>query len=103
MARRPLRQEPHASTRAKLRVRASRFGRGAIHVLLQIMAYPLPTVHERRALFCWLDQASSLTAWRRLYSYNQRFVEVVRSVYEEEQRPVGMKQTIPTEWIADVL
>jgi len=67
------------------------------------MVYPLPTEHERRALFWWLEQASSLTAWRRLYSYHQRFVEAVRSVYEEEQRTVGMKQTIDVSWFASVL
>ena len=67
------------------------------------MAYPLPTEHERRALFGWLEQAASLTAWRRLSSYLQRFEDAVRSVYEEEQRTVGMKQTIPTPWFALVL
>ena len=39
------------------------------------MAYPLPTEHERRAPFRWLEQAASLTAWRRLSSYNRRFVD----------------------------
>ena len=67
------------------------------------MAYPLPTEHERRALFGWLEQASSLTAWRWVYSYNQLFVESVRSVYEEEQRTAGLKQTIPSQWFSDVL
>jgi hypothetical protein len=67
------------------------------------MAYPLPSEHERRALFCWLEQASSLTAWRRLFTYHERFVDVVRSVYEEEQRTPGMEQTIPTKWFTLVL
>ena len=67
------------------------------------MAYPLPTEHERRALFCWLEQASSLAAWQRLHSYHQRFVEIVRSVYEEEQRTAGMKQTIHPNELSDLL
>src|SRR4051812_34642208 len=67
------------------------------------MAYPLPTERERRALFGWLEQASSLTAWRRLYTYHQAFVDAVRSVYEEEQRTLGLHQTIPTEWYARLL
>ena len=67
------------------------------------MAYPLPTEHERRALFCWLEQASSLTAWRRLFTYHERFLDAVRSAYEEEQRTPGMAQTIPTKWFANVL
>jgi Immunity protein 71 len=44
------------------------------------MPYPLPTEHERRALFAWLKQASSLSAWRRLYTFNQAFVDVVCDV-----------------------
>jgi hypothetical protein len=67
------------------------------------MPYPVPTEHDRRALFAWLKQASSLTAWRRLYSYQQAFVDAVQRVYEEEQRTVGMVQTIPTDWYASVL
>ena len=53
------------------------------------MPYPRPTDPERCALFCWLKQASSVTAWRRLYSYHQRFVDAVQSVYEEEQDGCG--------------
>ena len=67
------------------------------------MAYPLPTEHERRALFRWLEQASSLTAWQRLNSYHQRFVELVRSMYEEEQRTAGMKRTIEEKELSDLL
>jgi hypothetical protein len=67
------------------------------------MAYPLPTEHERRALFAWLEQASSLTAWRRLYSYDQAFVDAVRGVYEQEQSTPGLAQTIPTGWYTRLL
>lgn len=67
------------------------------------MPYPVPTDHERRALFAWLKQASSLSAWRRLYSYHQAFVDAVESVYEQEQKTPGMAQTIPTEWYTSVL
>jgi hypothetical protein len=67
------------------------------------MPYPIPSEHERRALFAWLKQASSLAAWRRLYSYHQVFVDVVTSVYEQEQNTVGVRQTIPTQWYASVL
>lgn len=67
------------------------------------MAYPIPTEHERRALFAWLKQASSLTAWRRLYTFHQVFVDVVRTAYEDEQNTPGLATTIPTEWYADVL
>jgi Immunity protein 72/Immunity protein 71 len=67
------------------------------------MPYIVPTEHQRRALFGWLKQSSSLTAWRRLYSYNQAFVDAVRGAYEEEQRTSGMPQTIPTQWFARVL
>jgi hypothetical protein len=67
------------------------------------MPYAIPTEHERRALFAWLRQASSLTAWRRLYSYHQGFVDAVTSVYEEEQKTPGTPSTIPTGWCARVL
>jgi hypothetical protein len=67
------------------------------------MPYPLPSEHERRALFGWLKQASSLTAWRRLYTYHQAFLDVLRSVYEEEQRTPGVEQTVHTSWYVHVL
>lgn len=67
------------------------------------MPYAIPTEHERRALFAWLKQASSLSAWRRLYSYHQVFLDVVTSVYEDEQKTPGMTSTIPTDWFARVL
>ena len=67
------------------------------------MPYAVPTDHERRALFAWLKQASSLTAWRRLYSHHQAFIDVLQSVYEQEQKTVGMAQTIPTDWFTSVL
>ena len=67
------------------------------------MPYPIPTDHERRALFGWLKQASSLTAWRRLYSHHQVFVDAVAKAYVDEQSTPGMKLTIPTDWYADVL
>jgi hypothetical protein len=67
------------------------------------MPYPLPTDHERRVLFAWLRQASSLAAWRRLYTYHQVFVDAVTTAYETEQRTPGMEQTIPTGWYTAVL
>jgi hypothetical protein len=67
------------------------------------MPYPIPTDHERRALFAWLKQASSLSAWRRLYSHHQVFVDAVANTYVDEQSTPGMKLTIPTEWYTDVL
>jgi len=67
------------------------------------MNYPVPTEHERRALFAWLKQASSLTAWRRQHSYQQAFLDAVQSVYEQEQRTPALRPTIPTDWFADVL
>jgi hypothetical protein len=67
------------------------------------MPYPLPTEHERRALFAWLKQASSLTAWRRLYSHHQAFVDTVQSVYEEEEKTPGMAETIGTNWFTAIL
>jgi hypothetical protein len=67
------------------------------------MPYPIPTEHERRALCAWLKQASALTAWRRLYSFHQVFVDAVREAYEDEQNTPGLEQTIPTQWYADVL
>ena len=67
------------------------------------MPYPIPTDHERRALFAWLKQASSLSAWRRLYSHHQVFVDAVAKAYVDEQSTPGMKLTIPTDWYADVL
>jgi hypothetical protein len=67
------------------------------------MPYPIPTEHDRRAIFAWLKQASSLSAWRRLYAYNQAFVDVVQDVYEHEQKTPGMAQTIPTGWYASAL
>jgi hypothetical protein len=67
------------------------------------MPYAIPTEHERRALFAWLKQASSLTAWRRLYSYHQGFVDAVTSVYEDEQKTPGASLSIPTEWYARLL
>jgi hypothetical protein len=67
------------------------------------MPYPIPTEHERRALYAWLRQASSITAWRRLYSHHQVFVDAVAKAYQDEQNTPGMKLTIPTDWYADVL
>jgi hypothetical protein len=67
------------------------------------MSYPLPTEHERRALFCWLEQASSLTAWQRLSSYHQRFVDVARRIYDAEPRTPGMKQMIEEKELSDLL
>jgi len=67
------------------------------------MPYAIPTEHERRALFAWLKQASSLTAWRRLYSYHQVFVDAVGRAYEEEQKSQAAPSTIPTQWYSDVL
>jgi hypothetical protein len=67
------------------------------------MPYALPTDHERRALFAWLKQASSLAAWRRLYSFHQAFLDSVQNVYEQEQRNIGTVPTIPTDWYASIL
>ena len=67
------------------------------------MPYPIPTEHERQALFAWLKQASSLTAWRRLYSHHQAFVDAVTKAYVDEQSTPGMELTIPTDWYAAVL
>lgn len=67
------------------------------------MPYPIPTDHERRALFGWLKQASSLTAWRRLYTFHQVFVDAVSAAYEDEQNTPALASTIPTDWYADVL
>lgn len=67
------------------------------------MPYPLPTDHERRVLFAWLKQASSLTAWRRLYTLNQLFVDAVTVAYEDEQKTPGAVKTIPTDWYARVV
>jgi len=67
------------------------------------MPYPIPTEHERQALFAWLKQASSLSAWRRLYSHHQVFVDAVAKAYVDEQSTPGMKLTIPTDWYASVL
>jgi len=67
------------------------------------MPYPLPTDHERQVLFAWLKQASSLVAWRRLYTYHQVFVDAVTVAYEDEQKTPGMDQTIPTSWYTAVL
>jgi hypothetical protein len=67
------------------------------------MAYPIPTEHERRAVFSWLEQASSLTAWRRLYAFHQVFVEAVGTAYADEQNTPGLAATIPTEWYTDIL
>lgn len=66
------------------------------------MPYPIPNEHERRALFAWLKQASSLTAWRRLYSYHQAFVDVMGDVYKQEQQRGGLS-TIPAAQYARVL
>lgn len=67
------------------------------------MPYALPTDSQRRALFAWLKQSSSLTAWRRLCAYHQAFLDAVRATYEEEQRTAGMTLTIPTDWYTRVL
>jgi len=67
------------------------------------MPYAIPTDHERRALFAWLKQSSSLTAWRRLYSYHQVFVDAVTKAYEDEQKSLSLPETIPTEWYSGVL
>jgi hypothetical protein len=67
------------------------------------MPYPIPTDHERRALFAWLKQASSLSAWRRLYSHHQVFVDAVANAYVDEQSTPGMKLTIATERYTSVL
>ena len=67
------------------------------------MPYPLPTEQQRRALFAWLKQASSATAWGRLHGCHQAFVDAVQSVYEEEQKTPGMAVTIPTDWFASLL
>lgn len=67
------------------------------------MPYRLPTEHERRALFQWLKQASSLTAWRRLRELNKAFGDVVESVYEEEQRVPGSASTISGDKVASIL
>jgi hypothetical protein len=66
------------------------------------LPYPLPNEDERRALFAWLKQASSLTAWRRLYSLHQAFVDVVTQVYDAEQRGAA-HTTIPGNWLASLL
>ena len=67
------------------------------------MPYPIPTDHERRALFAWLKQASSLTAWRRLYTFHQVFLDAITTAYKDEQNTPGVKETIPTDWYTDVL
>jgi hypothetical protein len=67
------------------------------------MAYPIPTEHERRAVFAWLKQASSLTAWRRLYTFQQIFLDSVTTAYEEEQSTPGSATAIPTSWYARAL
>lgn len=67
------------------------------------MPYPVPNDHERRALFGWLKQASSLTAWRRLYTYHQMFVDALTKAFEDEQNTPGVSPTIPTQWYTAVL
>lgn len=67
------------------------------------MPYPIPTEHQRRAVFFYLRQSSSLTAWRRLYTLHQVFVDAVTTAYEDEQNTPGRKATIPTEWYSDIL
>jgi hypothetical protein len=67
------------------------------------MPYPIPTDHERQALFAWLKQASSLSAWRRLYSHHQVFVDTVAKAYVDEQSTPGMALTIATERYTSVL
>lgn len=67
------------------------------------MPYPIPSEHERQAVFAWLKQASSLTAWRRLYSHHQVFVDAVAKAYVNEQSTPGMALTISTDWYASVL
>jgi hypothetical protein len=60
--------------------------------------YPIPSDRERRVLFAWLKQASSLPAWCRISTYHQVFLDEVRTAYEAEQRTPGMALTIPTDW-----
>lgn len=67
------------------------------------MPYPIPTEHERQAVFAWLKQASSLTAWRRLYSHHQVFVDAVAKAYVDEQSTPGKELTIPTDWYTSIL
>jgi hypothetical protein len=67
------------------------------------MPYPIPSEHERQVLFAWLKQASSLTAWRRIYTFNQVFVDAVTVAYEDEQKTLGAVKTIPASGYADVL
>jgi hypothetical protein len=67
------------------------------------MPHPIPTDHERRALFAWLKQASSLTAWRRLHTFHQVFADAVSKAYEDEQNTPSLASTIPTDWYAAVL
>jgi hypothetical protein len=54
-------------------------------------------------LYAWLRQASSLTAWRRLYSYHQVFVDAVTRAYEAERQHTDGEELIPTQWYGDIL
>jgi hypothetical protein len=67
------------------------------------MPYALPSDHDRRALFHWLKQASSLTAWRRLYAHHQAFVDAVTKAYEDEQKAPDRPTHIETSLFAAVL
>jgi len=67
--------------------------------------YRLPTQHEREALFSWLKQASSLTAWERVLAHHQAFVDVVEKAFQDTHRhpPEGEDPYIPEGWMSDLL
>lgn len=69
------------------------------------MPYRLPNPQERRALFAWLKQASSLTAWERLFGFHQAFVDNVEQGFEHAQRhpPAAGHPFVPAKWMSDVL
>ncbi|MCW7538033.1 Imm71 family immunity protein [Aquabacterium sp. A7-Y] len=50
-----------------------------------LMAYTVPTTEERKALFYWLKQCSSYTAWARMGTYYRAFVEDVQQVFTATQ------------------
>jgi hypothetical protein len=65
--------------------------------------YHIPTDHERRALFAWLKQASSLTAWRRLYTLEQKFSDAVNLAYKDQANTADREHPIPGDWCEEVL
>lgn len=54
-------------------------------------SYRPPNDDERRIIFFYLKQATSLSAWNRLFLEYCRFVDVVESVYQEEQGAIATR------------